>query len=445
MTLATVNVVSPPAVPRPYQLDGIEWLRDGRRKFLTDEFGLGKTKQAVWASEWPVLVVTRPHLMHLWRREILSCYPAAIVATADDGSMEKRRARLNIKADFYVTSIEMLRTDMHLWFNALRPEARQAGQGIKTFVVDEAHRLRGRNSKQYAGAYEVAKRVERVYLLTATPVYNTPNDLYATLRLLDPERFSSYYKFQNMYLSVVQTPWGPRTVGLKNNKALKGVFAEYAMGRTRAEVKAQLPELQESLVEVEPSREWYEQYERLKHQYRDLYGRRLATQQSVLQVLRGYTQQPKLQAVAELVQDSCVTGTVVFTYHKDLAYAIGPLLHSPVITGDMPPGKREAVARGADFVVATFPSVAEGIDMSHMNNVIFMEHDWQTGLIDQAMNRVHRPGNTAAFTNVYHVVVKRSVDSVLYNTLKKRSVTAEEIVQAALRPFVPGDDQEDAA
>lgn len=432
--------------PRPYQRAGIDWLHTKERAFLTDGFGLGKTCQAIWAAEWPCLVAAPVHLLDHWRREIIACFPDARVCVASGAGTMDRQRQMNAAfargADFYVCNIELLRTDMHIWFDPLRPAAIAAGAGIKTLVVDEAHRLRGRNSQQSHGAFMVSTRVSRLYLLTATPVYNTPADLYAMLHMIDPARFSSYYKFIETYLAVHQTAWGPKILGLKKSKALLGVFREYALGRTREEVRAQLPPLQQSLLTVEPDPDWYKNYERLKYDLRGKYDGSVTSRQNVLQRLRAFTQQPKLQAVCMLIQDNgCEAHTLIYTYHRDLAYAVGSLLKVPVVTGDMAPAKREAVARGNDFVVATFPSVAEGLNFSHMRNVIFMEHSWEPGMMNQALNRVHRPGNTHDATMVYHVVVKGSVDSVIYRANRQRGMTMNEIVEAALVPVDEGVDE----
>jgi len=446
--------------PRPYQLDGIEWLRSKRRAFLTDSFGLGKTLQAIWAAERPCLVTCPGHLLGLWEREILRAYPDALVRTASATSVEARKLQLNHGrgvfpgggdvADFYIMNIEMLRTQPHIWLDVLRPAWRNRGIGIKTWIVDEAHRLRGRTSQQYAGAREVAARVPQVFLLTATPVYNQPNDLFAQLALLDPKRFSSYWTFIDTYMAVHQTPWGPRILGLKKGKKLLDVFREYAMGRSRQDVRAQLPELQETVVELEPPRDWYEAYEKAKREYRrqvrEAGGLGRWTQvgkQGVLQHLRALTAKVKLQAVCELVLDSCAQDTLIFTYHRELAKDVAAAFKATAETGDLAPNLREQAIRGHDFAVATFSSIAEGVDASHMRNVILVEHDWQPGLIDQAMNRVHRPGNVHATTAVYHLMVKRTVDSALYNTYRRRGTTLDEVVGAVLQPASGFDDEED--
>lgn len=440
--LSATAVASGARSPRPYQVEGSGWLLEKGRALLTDGFGLGKTSQAVWAAETPTMIACPRHLIPHWVREIQACRPGAVVRAADAPDLARRKQQLDGVADFYVFNIELFRTNMDKWLEPLR------ARRIQTLIVDEAHRLRGRNSAQTRGAQIAANLVARVYLLTATPVYNLPDDLFALLRLLDPNTFTSYYRFCDTYLRVLQTPWGPKILGLKRDKKLKEVFAGYALGRTREEVQAQLPIKQETLVEIEADPDFYALYKKTRRTYKDRYERMLLSQQSVLQALRTLTQQAKLHAVVQLVIDAGVKDVLIYTYHRSLAYAIGDLLKIPVITGDMPATKREAVARAHDMVVATFPSVSEGINLSHMQTVIYCEHDWMPGIMDQSLHRVHRPGSPHTHTNVYHVVVKRTVDAVVYKSYKTRELTMDEIVAASLVPFddddtdTEGDDDE---
>ena len=433
---------------RPYQQTGVDWLWEGKRKLLTDSYGLGKTSEAVWAAERPALIAAPGTLLDHWRREIKACLPDAVVRVADAKSVYARKVQLLAGngyypggvdlPDFYVCNTELLRTGMHDWLTPLRVPPRKAGGEypdcqIKTFIVDEAHRLRGRSALQTQGAREVAKRVERVYLLTASPVYNQPNDLWSLLNILDPDRFGSYWRFCDQYLVMDQTPWGPRILGLKKDKLLLKHFREYALGRTRAQVHAQLPALQQQTVEVTPPDTWYREYRRAKSEYRVRYDGSVTSGRSILEDLRSRTQSPKMHAVCQLLVDhGCTERTIVFTYHKALAYTVGKMLDWPVITGDMAPYKREQAARASDSVVATIPAVAEGLNFAHIEHVIFMEHDWQPGMLEQALNRVYRPGNTHEAVSVYHIVVKNSADTRLYNIASKRGVTLEEVVQAVL-------------
>jgi SNF2 family DNA or RNA helicase len=442
--------------PRGYQRDGIAWLHGRGRAMLTDQYGLGKTAQAIWAAVTPAIVFCPGYLMTRWAREIKACKPDARVIVGDAARVVDRQAQLNSGvADFYVCNVELLRHGKslkrqylgpHVWFRGLQPLTGKMGEVdgyVRTAIFDESHRLRGHKSAMYAGAEHVCKRVERVYELTATPVYNQPDDLYGQLKLLDPERFTSYYRFLDLYCNVYHTPWGPKVIGMKRDRKLKEVFAEYAMGRTREDVDAQLPEMQETVIEIDGGKEFYDMYRATRRAYRDRYERQLLSQQSVLVALREMTQDVKLKTAVELVVDAGAKNVLIYTYHKSLAYALGKLLKWPVITGDTPAKNREDIARAHDNVVATFPSVAEGVDLSHMQYVIYMEHDWMPGLMGQSLARVQRPTNMHSHTFVYHLIVKKTADAVIHKVFTTRGRPMNEIIEAALAEW-EGDDESDA-
>ena len=73
---------------------------------------------------------------------------------------------------------------------------------IKALVVDEAHHLewnREQSSEQYLLVDELASLTPGVLLLTATPEQLGRQSHFARLRLLDPDRFSSFDDF--LYLN----------------------------------------------------------------------------------------------------------------------------------------------------------------------------------------------------------------------------------------------------
>jgi SNF2 family DNA or RNA helicase len=61
---------------------------------------------------------------------------------------------------------------------------------VELVIVDEAHRFRNPETKDYA-LLSAITRGRKVLLLTATPLNNRPRDAYALLRLFVPPRASS--------------------------------------------------------------------------------------------------------------------------------------------------------------------------------------------------------------------------------------------------------------
>lgn len=154
---------------RPYQEEGLKFLRANTHAFLADEMGLGKTAQMLLAAEGRTLVITTA--MNLdggtYRDEIAKWVPDR----ADDFTT----------AAF--TSIN-LRKDRKI-VQALRPEYR--GQW-DTVIVDEAHYLKGRKTLWVPQVQSVCKRADRVILATGTPVPHWAQELFKPLQILWPER-----------------------------------------------------------------------------------------------------------------------------------------------------------------------------------------------------------------------------------------------------------------
>jgi hypothetical protein len=203
-----------------------------------------------------------------------------------------------------------------------------------------------------------------------------------------------------------------------------------------------MPDLQVAVVEIDPGPDWYKRYTKIKTQFHRSYRGALPsaeTQTGIIRELRNMTRRPKVEALAQLIADSCQASTLVYTYHRDLAGVIGELLHIPIVTGDLSPNAREdrALKQGQDFLVATMSSVGEGANyLARYENIIYAEHDWVPGLLEQSLNRVWRPNNTLPTTFVYHLIVRNTIDAIIYNAAQARGATQQEIFNAAIAPLV---------
>ena len=77
---------------------------------------------------------------------------------------------------------------MHIYIQVMREEMKHLRKiRWRYMVVDEAHRLKNRDSATAADVHSL--RVEHMHLLTGTPVQNNMTELWALLNLLDKKRF----------------------------------------------------------------------------------------------------------------------------------------------------------------------------------------------------------------------------------------------------------------
>lgn len=405
--------------PRPYQLEGIRFLQDKQRAMLTDAPGLGKTLQASEAAVRPVLVAAPTYLTEQWYDFLTEQYPNDRVLLSE-GVSRDRQDILKIPAQWYIINIEMLRT-------YVMPK-------VETFIIDESHHVRGRDSQQARGALAVAMLTPRVYLLSATPIIKEPDDLFMQLRLIDGPNFKSYYVFIDKYCKTLNTPWGTKVMGAKNPLEVRLLLRRYALGRSYKEVGLQLPKLIEQNIVVTPTADFKRKYKEVKEGY-SFEDMELTSLQQAYQVLRHMTLcKEKLQVLDSLIQDVAHNeNVVIFCWYRVTAKALGEHLKAAVVTGEVASNERRVLAKSSRITVATIASMSEGVDLSRARVVIFFEEDYTPGIMKQALSRVHRYSEDDTPIRAYTIYMKGTVDEVVHNAVLRRRTSIREIMREALR------------
>lgn len=158
----------------PHQIEVIRRvLTDhSQRYLLADEVGLGKTIEAGIVIRQNVLDDMRCH-------RIIVLVPRELV--------QQWREELTFRfglADFLDVSLFVLPHEDST-------ELRDISQNVSLLVIDEAHHLTASNANEsvsnlYGLVAEIAKRAERLLLLSATPILRNENGFLRMLNLLDP-------------------------------------------------------------------------------------------------------------------------------------------------------------------------------------------------------------------------------------------------------------------
>lgn len=419
-------------IPRKYQIEGIRRLRELKRGICFDLPGLGKTLQASEAAKdyKPILVACPTYLTFQWYDFLTDQYPEDKIVIAEGPRIQRERI-LSEPADWYIVNIEMLaarkmRTSKELLVY-------EWPKDLQTFIIDESHHVRGREASQSKGALELAGDVERVILLTGTPQYKQVDDLFMQLRILDRKSFPSYNGFLGKYCRVSHTGFANKVLGPKNHQEIRALLDSYGIGRNYADVKVELPDLIRSNIPVVADPEFMIEYNRVRTQF--VYNERdLNSLMEAMQVMRRMTAKVKLQQALEiLANDSAETPEgIIFTWYKHTAQALASLLGVPCITGDVAAKDRKPIGKENKLVVATIPSMSEGVDMSHVSNVIFFEGSYVPGQIYQALSRVRRYRDNPAPVRASFIYVKNTIDELVHNAASQRTADIRKIMKAAI-------------
>lgn len=197
---------------RDYQTIGIEWLCSlhihNLNGIIADEMGLGKTVQVIafflllferFEKRGPHLVVAPLSVLSGWEMEIARFGGDDIFVYTHYGEKSERengirsyykyirecfrgQRTFHWKSTIILTTYEVLIKDVSL-FKVLT----NGKYAIEYLVVDEAHRLKNRESIIYQCLTQLS--IERRILLTGTPLQNNIYELWALLSFIFPSFF----------------------------------------------------------------------------------------------------------------------------------------------------------------------------------------------------------------------------------------------------------------
>ncbi|MDO8541783.1 MAG: DEAD/DEAH box helicase [Opitutaceae bacterium] len=219
---------TPPALPevlRPYQRRGVEWLHHlcdvGCHGLLADEMGLGKTLQVLSLlfarplTGKASLIVCPASVVPVWREEIAKFFPSIVSDVLKTGN------------DF------TQRKDPVLWlasYTQLRKHrAMLDGVEFGYAVLDEGQFIKNPDAKITQTCFAV--RAQHRVVLTGTPLENRQLDLWSIFRFLLPGLLGSRSSFEGALNADRE---GTLT-------RLRAQLAPFILRRTKNEVAKELP------------------------------------------------------------------------------------------------------------------------------------------------------------------------------------------------------------
>ena len=220
--------LAPPALPeclRPYQRRGVEWLHHlcdvGCHGLLADEMGLGKTRQvlALFATRpvdgRPHLVVCPASVVPVWREEMARFFPQLecdVLKTGHDFTTRRDPV-------VWLASYTQLRKHKHL--------LDQVEFGYA--VLDEGQFIKNPDAKVTHASFSI--RAAHRLVLTGTPLENRQLDLWSIFRYLLPGLLGTRQAFE----AVLGADRASTLTRLRQQ------LAPFILRRTKDEVAQELP------------------------------------------------------------------------------------------------------------------------------------------------------------------------------------------------------------
>jgi SNF2-related domain/Helicase conserved C-terminal domain len=450
----------------PHQARVVTAAARGHRTFLlADEPGLGKTAQALLAAQaanaYPLLCVVPSVVKTNWAREVALWTPSRSVSVIQ-GSGET----IDGFADIIVVNYEVL--DRHVgWI---------VTHGFRGMVVDEAHFIKNKKSQRSQHVLEIADRVRQrvsrplMMALTGTPLINDIDDFRAIWQFLGwidekKPRPQLMTALEEIGLTPVDRGFQPaarqavidlgivrrRKVDVANDIPARRIAdLPVELDRTAADsIRNAERELALRLVQrydaaVAASAERSDKtVEGIDHELvRRVVGWELkeaaesSSGANVFAMVRRIGQAKAALAADYAAQLARSAGKVVFfAKHIDVMDAASDLFESrgiryALVRGDQAPGVRQrnidAFVNDPDvpIVVCSLTAAGVGLNLQVASNVVLAELSWTNAEQTQAIDRVHRIGQTEPVT-AWRVIAAQTIDAKIAELIDAKAGLAE--------------------
>ena len=465
---------------RPYQLEGFQWLsflwEHELGGILADDMGLGKTVQSIalfaYARELfdaesraltersfvtqsdvvapgfaPFLVVAPTSVVPNWEREINKFAPHLKVATitASQKKAKQPLAEQIRDADVVITSYTLFRLDEEAYMEA------GIAQRWNGLLLDEAQFVKNAKTKAHRAARDLPARFKLA--VTGTPMENNLMELWSMFSIAAPGLFPSARRFKDDYA-------GPIESG-EDNQALPRLrqrIRPLMLRRTKDLVASELPEKNDMRVDVplDPShRRAYDtalQRERKKvlGLLEDMDKNRFTVFQSLTTLRRmaldaslideeqyGAVESSKLKYLGENLPEIVADGhrTLIFSqftsYLKKVAAKLAEL-GIPYLYLDGSTRDRGAVLRAfeegsAPVFLISLKAGGFGLNLTSADYCFIMDPWWNPAAEQQAVDRVHRIGQTKNVM-VYRLVSAGTIEEKVMDLKESKAALFDAVV-----------------
>ena len=414
---------------RPFQREGVEFvLSRNRRAMIADEMGTGKTVQALASlvageNGFPALIVAPASARGVWAEEIERWLPDFV---------DPRRVHVVYDSDSWAPkhfvndggryTVDILITSYHMLASLV--DAFKLVQW-RVMICDESHYLlatrTGTDAKYTEAVASLSQVIPDVLLLSGTPSLTAPFDAFRQFDILRPGLFGNdRWDFAADYCDVRLEPHLVVGDCLYTEELRLILKREILIRREKKEVLAELPVKTRRLVYVPTSRS--ENGEAISPSFQSAY--RLAGVQKLPGVL---------EFVSSAIESISGVKLVLFAHHIAFQDELCKFLSTAEVSflrldGSVVGQQRSQLIRQFQendsircFVVGITACI--GLSFTAASLAVFCELPPNAAWLQQAEDRLHRPGQESAVETWYLMGRDSSFDADHWSRLAMNYAT----------------------
>lgn len=446
--------------PWRHQIDAFRFamerlLRGGGAALLALEMGVGKTLVALMVlaamAARRILICCPLRVVPVWEQQIERHLDLPlIVVTLDDsaGSVANKKKLAEEKlrlAEAAERPLAVIINYDSVWRAPFAEWAEK--QQWDLIIADESHRLKAPGGKASLAFKRLRSRARARLALTGTPLPHSPLDAYAQFRFLNQTIFGpSFAAFRQKY-AVMGGFQRKQVTGFQQLDELEALMKTITF-RVSKDV-LDLPPETHVTYECELSPEALRVYRDLEEDFvAEVRDGRVTAANAMVKLLRlqqvagGWVKtddgqyhrvdSAKQNLLADTLEDiGAGEPVVVFCrFHADL-----DAVHEAAKTAGFESlelsGRCDELKRWQDgeaqVLAVQISAGGVGVDLTRARYSIYFSLSFSLGEYDQALSRVHRPGQTRPVEHI-HLVTRNTVDRKIMRALEKRAEVVEAIL-----------------
>ena len=418
-----------------HQIEAVEKLVKTKRFILADDMGLGKTTSTIVAAleteAKRVLIICPASLKINWQREI---------ENYTDRSTYICGSKRYEDADFVIVNYDILK-------NFHDPKDRDKSRILKSnfdlVIIDEAHYIQNKTAQRTKLINDFVKGVDRLWLLTGTPMTSRPMNYFNLLELIESPVAANWMAYVIRYCNGYQFKVGNRKVwnvmGASNLEELRDRTSRQVLRRLKTDVL----DLPDKIITPVYLRLKSKEYEELMGEYFEWYDKNpdesssLTVQFTKLTKVRQVIAQEKIRSTIELVENILEQDkkVIVFTNFTDSLNKIYEHFGKQAVylDGSCSPAKRQNAVdefqnnEKIKVFVGNLKAAGVGITLTAAEAVIMNDLSFVPSDHAQAEDRSYRYGQKSN-VSVYYPIFENTIEGVIYDILNKKKNIFETVM-----------------
>jgi SWI/SNF-related matrix-associated actin-dependent regulator 1 of chromatin subfamily A len=419
--------------PLEHQKEAIQKLVENKKFILADDMGLGKTTSTIIAAletgAKKILIICPATLKINWKREIENYSDRSIFIS--EGK------QFSTEDDFVIVNYDIIK---NFHDPKKKDESLILMSKFDLIIIDEAHYIKNAQAQRTKLINDITKSVDRLWLLTGTPMTSRPIDYFNLLSLIDSPVAKNWMAYVIRYCAGFQFKVGPRKIwnvqGASNLEELR----DRTVGLTLRRLKENVLDLPDKIITPVYLRLKSKVYEEVMGDYYNWYEKNPEESKSLT------VQFTKLTKVRQIIADEKIAQTIeiaeniieqdkkviIFCNFTDSLNKITEHFGKAAVKLDGSMSKVERQFSVDQFqenekvkvFVGNIKAAGVGITLTSAEAVIFNDLSFLPSDHAQAEDRAYRYGQKNNVL-VYYPIFENTIEGIIYDILhNKKQVIA---------------------